>query len=87
MPVILPLNCNAQVMPVSDTLVLYFANSVTWTLFLANPLFCCNAVLQMVSQEVGCYKKVPNVNSGVKEDDLSNINKRLPNEILRTAVL
>ena len=39
----------------------------------------------MVSQKVGCYKTVHEVKSGVKEDDLSNINKRLPKWILDEA--
>ena len=34
----------------------------------------------MVSQKVGCYKKVHKVKSGAKEDDLSKTNKRLQNE-------
>ena len=39
----------------------------------------------MVSQKVGCYKTVHEVKSGVKEDDLSNINKHLPKWILDEA--
>ena len=39
----------------------------------------------MVSQKVGCYKTVHKVKSGVKEDDLSNIKKRLPKWILDEA--
>ena len=46
--------------------------------YFIKPLLHYNAVLQIVSQKVGCYKKVHKVKSGAKEDDLSNIKKRLP---------
>ena len=46
--------------------------------YFIKPLLHYNAVLQIVPQKVGCYKKVHKVKSGAKEDDLSNINKRLP---------
>lgn len=67
----LPLNCNIQVMNVYDTLVLYFGNPVKYKLLLANPLFCYNAILQMVSQKVGCYKKYTMFKVGIKQDDHS----------------
>ena len=53
--------------------------------YFIKPLLHYNAVLQIVPQKVGCYKKVHKVKSGAKEDDLSNINKRLPKWILDEA--
>ena len=53
--------------------------------YFIKPLLHYNAVLQIVSQKVGCYKKVHKVKSGAKEDDLSNIKKRLPKWILDEA--
>lgn len=41
-----------------------FENSVKRTLLIASLLFCYHAVLQMVSQKVGCYKKGHHVKSG-----------------------